>query len=322
MDQYERVLLRLVGTEDEAFSGVCYVLLPMVMRKLLEPLPATDATPGATQKKVIDILNHVLQRAKACRTIFLPFFGILDLITTEMRAERQGVPSANPTGRLLFKNLSMIFLGLAIERLEELASSSNIEAEASRLERSNSGHGFLADLIKINKLPTAAATFFKATRTARTVASELIKEFHLFPRAHQPQIFLAVLHAFACFYPTNVASLVFGLTNQAKSALLEIDVVAQHQQELTGGETVCASKPFHATCTEVESQTAGLLAFLTTAREFFLIPGNAIETKPPAIAGMSSMKCKDVSWVWKFVMLKIGCITSTWTPPFLSHKRA
>ena len=70
MDQYERVLLRLVQTEDAQFSSVVYKLLPLVLSAFVDPnLPKEKNESGKTAlQKIVEILNHVLQRVTIHRS--------------------------------------------------------------------------------------------------------------------------------------------------------------------------------------------------------------------------------------------------------------
>ncbi|CAJ1450691.1 unnamed protein product [Effrenium voratum] len=101
-DQYDRALIRLSTAEDEKLEPILAKLLPIVFDELLTP---TDSA----QKKLVNILNHVLTRAKGNGAIKLPALSILQRWFMPAVASTQNGP--------LFRNLSIIFLDLSIPRL-------------------------------------------------------------------------------------------------------------------------------------------------------------------------------------------------------------
>ena len=102
-DQYDRVLIRLSSAEDDKLSPILTKLLPLVFDELL------TQTDPALRAKLVNILNHVLTRAKGNAAIILPAQSIL---------ERWFAPglATTPNGPF-FRNLSMIFLDLGVPRL-------------------------------------------------------------------------------------------------------------------------------------------------------------------------------------------------------------
>lgn len=103
-DQYDRVLIRLSTAEDDKLSPILTKLLPLVFDELL-----TQTDPGL-RAKLVNVLNHVLTRAKGNAAITLPAQSIL---------ERWFAPglATTPNGPF-FRNLSMIFLDLGVPRLQ------------------------------------------------------------------------------------------------------------------------------------------------------------------------------------------------------------
>lgn len=103
-DQYDRVLIRLSSAEDDKLEPILFKLLPLVFDELL------TQTDTALRAKLVNILNHVLTRAKGNAAIKLPAQSIL---------ERWFSPAlvTSPNGPF-FRNLSMIFLDMSIPRLQ------------------------------------------------------------------------------------------------------------------------------------------------------------------------------------------------------------
>jgi len=102
-DQYDRVLIRLSSADDEKLGPILAKLLPLVFDDLL------SQTEAAQRAKIVNILNHVLTRAKGNAAVKLPTLGI---------AERWFGPklAASPNAPF-FRNLSVIFLDLSVPRL-------------------------------------------------------------------------------------------------------------------------------------------------------------------------------------------------------------
>ncbi|CAK9033053.1 Proteasome adapter and scaffold protein ECM29 (Proteasome-associated protein ECM29 homolog) [Durusdinium trenchii] len=103
-DQYDSALRRLICADDDKLGPILAKLLPLVFDELLSQ---TDSTLRA---KLVNILNHVLTRAKGNTAINLPAQSIL---------ERWFAPglATSPNGPF-FRNLSIIFLDVGIPRLQ------------------------------------------------------------------------------------------------------------------------------------------------------------------------------------------------------------
>mmetsp|Transcript_67517 Transcript_67517/g.162040 ORF Transcript_67517/g.162040 Transcript_67517/m.162040 type:complete len:1938 (+) Transcript_67517:91-5904(+) len=102
-DQYDRVLLRLSSTDDESLAGPLAKLLPMVFDELL------SGVDGQGRAKVINVLNHVLTRAKGNSAIKLPALSIAERWFSTVLPQSGNAP--------FFRNLSLIFLDLGVPRL-------------------------------------------------------------------------------------------------------------------------------------------------------------------------------------------------------------
>lgn len=101
--QYEGVLLKLTQTEDDKFSQVCEKLLPIVMREFLW------TKDKAVLQKLVEIQNHMLQRVRANEKLYLPIAPLIELCWDDQKI------SWSPNW-VLFRNLSIIFLSLWVER--------------------------------------------------------------------------------------------------------------------------------------------------------------------------------------------------------------
>ncbi|CAE8604832.1 unnamed protein product, partial [Polarella glacialis] len=103
-EQYDKVLLRLTCAEDEQLSPILEKLLPLVFDELL------TQTDAALRSKLVNILNHVLTRAKGNAAIKLPAQGL----TARWHSPNLATSPNGP----FFRNLSIIFLDLSIPRLQ------------------------------------------------------------------------------------------------------------------------------------------------------------------------------------------------------------
>lgn len=103
-DQYDRVLIRLSSAEDDKLEPILAKLLPLVFDELL------TQTDAASRAKIVNVLNHVLTRAKGNTAIKLPVQGIAERWQNPLLATSPNAP--------FFRNLSIIFLDLGIPRLQ------------------------------------------------------------------------------------------------------------------------------------------------------------------------------------------------------------
>lgn len=127
----ERVLNRLVVTDDDKLSAVLNKLLPKLLRKLNDG-PAVRA-------KVIDVLNHVSKRVRPNTTIMLPCADLLDVC--------REVP---PTSFAF--NFSLTFLEMAVPRLsskEQGVIAANIAHGISRLKNFSQAQNIMLNVLLV-----------------------------------------------------------------------------------------------------------------------------------------------------------------------------
>lgn len=127
----DRVLHRLVVTEDAKLSPVLDKLLPKLLRKLND-VPALRG-------KVIDVLSHISKRVRPNTSIVLSCVDLLEVC--------REVP---PTSFAF--NFSLTFLGMAVPRLppaEQGAVAAQIARGISRLQRHSSPQNILLNLLLV-----------------------------------------------------------------------------------------------------------------------------------------------------------------------------
>lgn len=127
----DRVIHRLVVTEDDKLSAVLDKLLPKLLRKL------NDAP--AVRGKVIDALSHVSKRARPNSSITLP--------CTEMLAVCRDV---SPTSFSF--NFTLTFLEMAVPRLppaEQGVVAAQVAHGISRLPRYSASQNILLNLLLV-----------------------------------------------------------------------------------------------------------------------------------------------------------------------------
>lgn len=127
----DRVLHRLVITEDDKLSAVLDKLLPKLLRKL------NDAP--AVRAKVVDVLSHISKRARPNPSIILPCAELL-VVCRDV-----------PTTSFAF-NFSLTFLEMAVPRLrpaEQGAVGAQIARGISRLQRYSTSQNILLNLLLV-----------------------------------------------------------------------------------------------------------------------------------------------------------------------------
>lgn len=145
VESLQRVLTRLVLTDEDKLESVLSRLLPLVIGKL-------SNAGSALQKAVMDILTHCNKRLQAAPTIAIPLQNLLDLYRTNSSPLvrsfslvyiEKGMQRASPDVRFshldqLLANLSQkplphqdILLRIAVTALEHLSQSTNAFAFGS-----------------------------------------------------------------------------------------------------------------------------------------------------------------------------------------------
>lgn len=132
IEQLDRVLFRLVASDDSKLSPVLDVLLPKLVRKLNGSSPRVRA-------KVIDVLSHISKRVRPSPSITLPCSGLL--------AVCKDVPASS-----FAFNFSLSFLEMGVPRLEPAAQGQiglQIASGISRLARYSPASNILLNLLLV-----------------------------------------------------------------------------------------------------------------------------------------------------------------------------
>lgn len=151
----DRVLHRLVATDDDKLSHVLDKLLPKLLRKLNEAPVVRD--------KVVDVLSHVSKRTRPNSAIVLP--------CSELLAVCREVP---PTSFSF--NFSLTFLEMGVPRLppaEQGAVAAEIARGISRLRRYSSSQNILLNtlLVVLEHLPLHSDSRGNETASAAAAAA-------------------------------------------------------------------------------------------------------------------------------------------------------
>lgn len=178
----DRVLHRLVVSDDDKLSTVLDKLLPKLVRKL------NDATP--LRAKVIDVLSHISKRARPNPTITLPCAELLAVCK-----------DVSPTSFAF--NFSITFLEMGVPRLppaEQGAVAAQIAHGISRLPRYSPSQNILLNLMLavLEHLPLRVADATGATTAPAAMAASSTRAERLAPEdsAVATDWFLDV-----CLYP-------------------------------------------------------------------------------------------------------------------------
>lgn len=132
IEQLDRVLFRLVASDDSKLSPVLDVLLPKLVRKLNGSSPRVRA-------KVIDVLSHISKRVRPSPSIALPCSGLLTVC--------KDVPASS-----FAFNFSLSFLEMGVPRLEPAAQGQiglQIASGISRLARYSPASNILLNLLLV-----------------------------------------------------------------------------------------------------------------------------------------------------------------------------